>query len=639
MFLGGGAEAVDDAILARLYFGRDDAEHDLTDGLLRKGFLTTEAYEEALSGRKTLVIGRKGSGKSAICVRLTMDGVRHGATILITPDDAAGSEIRRFELQGLTNETAKSVVWRYVFAVQAARYITDHAKPEHGRRVPRTVRALRRFLKENGELGGSDRLYDRVVVGARGLQSTLSLEAFGFKASVDLKTSSEGARASRQIEVLEAGVAAALADLRCTESHEPLLLLVDQLEQVWSADEDSAAMVIGLLLASKHVAGVFGRAVRCVLFVRSDIYDALRFSDGDKFHGDERRIDWSVQALRQIALNRATASLGRGVSEDELWHEIFPATVDGEGTATYLLAHALPRPRDIIQFLNVCRDTAAGQGHTRIEAEDVLSATLIFSQWKLGDLAREYRVTYPYLERLFVLFQNAGYVVTRSAICRRFEYARRTLHENFPRFADVLTPDGIIEVLYGVSFLGVLRNGDVVYAGGSEPPIQPHEDEFHIHPCFRAALNTMQSTKFDEYRLLHLGGHAAAQDITNVILGRGVSYRPVRAFALLEALLQSCQRILRQLGRAQLPSETRERVSVEIGRIINSTDEFLRQAYSGGDSDLVLHFTHTVTYLRSLAAQLSREGFDENLTRRIEDETRRLMAHLSGAGEAEFPQG
>ena len=627
-----------DAILTRLYFGRDDAEHDLTDGLLRKGFLSTEAYEEALSGRKTLVIGRKGSGKSAICMRLTIDGVRRGATVLITPDDAAGSEIRRFELQGLTNETAKSVVWRYVFAVQAARHITDHAKTGHGRRLPRTVRALRRFLKDNGEFAGSDRLYDRVVAGARGLQSTLSLEAFGFKASVDLKTSSEGARASRQIEVLEAGVAAAFADLRCAESHEPLMLLVDQLEQVWSADEDGAAMVIGLLLASKHVAGAFGSAVRCVLFVRSDIYDALRFSDGDKFHGDERRIDWPVQALRQIALNRAMASLGRGVSEDELWREIFPATVDGEDTATYLLSRALPRPRDIIQFLNLCRDTAVQQAHIRIEPEDVLRATLTFSQWKLGDLAREYRVTYPYLERLFVLFQNAGYVVTRNAIRRRFEYARRTLHQHFPRYVDVLTPDGIIEALYGVSFLGVLRNGDVVYAGGSELPIQPHEDEFHIHPCFRAALNTMQSTKFDEFRgLSHLATHAAAQGITNVIVGGAVPYRPVRAFALMQALLESCQRILRQLGRAHLPAETRERVSVEIGRIINSTGELLDQANSGEGSDLVLHFTHTVTYLRSLATQLSREGFDENLTRRIEDETRQLLANFSGAGEAKRP--
>jgi len=628
---------VDDTILARLYFGRDDAEHDLTDGLLREGFLSTEAYQEALSGRKTLIIGRKGSGKSAICVRLTMDGVRRGATTLITPDDAAGSEIRRFELQGLTNETAKSVVWRYVFAVQAARHITDHAKAAHGRRPPRTVRALRRFLKDNGELTGSDRLYDRVAAGARGLQSTLSLEAFGFKASVDWKTSSEGARASRQIEVLEAGVAAAFADLRCTESHEPLLLLVDQMEQIWSADEDGAAMVIGLLLASKHVAGVFGRAVRCVLFIRSDIYDALRFSDGDKFHGDERRIDWSVQALRQIALNRATASLGQGISEDELWREIFPVSVDGEDTGTYLLSHALPRPRDIIQFLNACRDTAVQQAHRRIEAEDVLRATLIFSQWKLGDLAREYRVTYPYLDRLFVLFQNAGYVVTRSAICQRFEYARKTLHENFPRYADVLTPAGIIEVLYGVSFLGVMRNGDVVYSGGSEPPIQPHEDEFHIHPCFRAALNTMQSTKVDEFRgIMHLATHGMVQGLSNVVIGHVAPYRPARIFALLESLLESCRRILRQLGRAQLPAETRERISVEIGRIISSTDELLEEENSRSN-DPMLHFTHTVTYLRSLAMQLSREGFDENLSRRIEDEVRRLMANLSGAGEAERP--
>jgi hypothetical protein len=126
---------------------------------------------------------------------------------------------------------------------------------------------------------------------------------------------------------------------------------------------------------------------------------------------------------------------------------------------------------------------------------------------------------------------------------------------------NVLTPAEIIEALYGVSFLGVLRNGDVVYSGGSEPPIQPHEDEFHIHPCFRAALNTMQSTKVDEYRGLgHLATHGVVQGISQTVIGRDVPYRAARAFALLEALLESCQRILRQLGRAQLPAETRERV-------------------------------------------------------------------------------
>lgn len=43
-------------------------------------------------------------------------------------------------------------------------------------------------------------------------------------------------------------------------------------------------------------------------------------------------------------------------------------------------------------------------------------------------------------------------------------------------------------MLYGVSFLGVRRGNGVVFAGADDPPVQPHETEFHIHACFRAAL-------------------------------------------------------------------------------------------------------------------------------------------------------
>ena len=116
------------------------------------------------------------------------------------------------------------------------------------------IRALRRFLRENGESTG-DRLYDRLAHGTQGLQTSLSLEAFGVKASVGMNhAASEGARASRQLEVIERGVAEAFTALGCARTHPPLLLLVDQLEQVWSTDPDSHAMVIGLLLAAKHVA-------------------------------------------------------------------------------------------------------------------------------------------------------------------------------------------------------------------------------------------------------------------------------------------------------------------------------------------------------------------------------------------------
>lgn len=623
-----------DDLVSRLFFGRDNAEVDLVDGLLEVGFLETAVFGDALAGRKNLIIGRKGSGKSAIRLRLALPGVREGATAVITPDHAAGGEIRRFELQGLTNESAKAVVWRYVFAVQIARHVVDHAKAAHSQHSAREVRALRRFLAANGEAVGEGRLYERVAAGVRGLQSTLSLEAFGFKASAQLSGHSEGIRASKQIDALEGGVAAALSALGCAHTHEPLLLLVDQLEKVWSADEDSAAMVVGLLLASKAVTENFGAAVRCVLFLRADIYDALDFSESDWFHSDEMRISWTAEDLRDLAVARASASLGRSVSQQEMWGEVFPAEVNGEPTVDYLMTRSLPRPRDLIQFLNACRGTAARHAHPRIEPSDIVEAFLGFSQWKLADLATEYKVAYPYLQRLMVIFQNSGYIVTRGAVAERLSHVRSDLERDYSRYVNVLGPDAVIETLYAVGFLGVSRGSGVVHAGGADLPIQPYENEFHIHPCFRGALNALQATQMDQYRAIrNQTVHAGEQGIANTVLGRVGRYRAPRDFALVESLRASCQRVLRQLGRADLPAETRAEVAVQLGRIIAATNELYDTLQAGEHADGTTHVAHALTYLRNLATQLEKDGLDADLVRRIEDETRQLAGQLTGERE------
>jgi hypothetical protein len=607
-------------VVRRLFFGRDDAENDLADGLLREGFVSTSAYEAALTGRKTLIIGRKGSGKSAICRRLASeDGGYGGATILITPDDAAGDEIRRFELQGLTADTAKSLIWRYVFAVHAARHLVAHARK---RRPPAAVRALRKFLKANDE-GGDERLYDDLRRGTRGLQAaSLALNAFGVvEASVDVGPgagASEGARATRQLEVLERGVAAAFAALDYAAKQPPLLFLVDQLEQVWTIDPDAHALVTGLLLAAKHVSSEYGRAARCVLFLRSDIYDTLNFSDGDKFHSDELRITWTKRGLRDLARARARASLGRPVHDDELWREIFPETVQGKYTPDYLLARTLLRPRDAIQFLTLCRDTAEEQGHQAVLEYDVIEATLQFSQWKLNDLAKEYLVNYPFLRALFAFFESNGPVVTREELQDRFVRRREKLHEEFPAYAQFLTPQGIIDALFSINFLGVRRGNDVVYVGGTRAPVQPDEDEFHIHPCFRPALGatgrgvvTAGSVDSRDVRLGAPTFHAYAQSNTGADVGFGLDRRS-RLPAWFE---RAVRRILTLVERSRLLSSERSDLSRELRGLLiapHSTDvQVLAQA----------------EHLIRIAGQLP----DRALAQAIEDEVRTLQRVVGGA--------
>jgi ABC-type multidrug transport system fused ATPase/permease subunit len=96
--------------LSKLYFGKDDAESDIArGGLLKQGFMKTHAYNEALSGSKTLVIGRKGSGKSAICLMLLASADVTHSFVLVTPDAISAEEVRRFQLSGIPQEQSKSL--------------------------------------------------------------------------------------------------------------------------------------------------------------------------------------------------------------------------------------------------------------------------------------------------------------------------------------------------------------------------------------------------------------------------------------------------------------------------------------------------------------------------------------------------
>ncbi|MGW7260906.1 P-loop ATPase, Sll1717 family [Streptomyces sp. NPDC054834] len=593
--------------VGRLFFGRDDAETDLKDGLLRGAvFRPNHAYEEVLSGRKSLIIGRKGSGKSAICRQLATADGHPGASVLITPDDAAGDEIRRFELQGVTADTAKSLIWRYVFAVHAARHLTGHARTgHHRRRLPSAVRALRRFLRANGEYDDS-RLYDRLRRGASGLQSAnLSLKAFGVvEAALGVNGASEGARAGRQLEVLEDGVAAAFAELGCDGSHPPLLFLVDQLEQVWTVDADSHALVAGLLLAAKHVTGHYGSAVRTALFLRSDIYDTLNFSEGDKFHSDEIRISWSRKGLEDVALARARASLGVEIGEEQLWEEVFPSVVRGEPTADYLFRRALPRPRDAIQFLNACRGVAHERGGPWITEADVLAATERFSRWKLQDLAKEYLVNHPFLRSLFAMFENSGHVVTREELASRLEARRDALHRDYPDYTDSLTVRGLIDVLYGAGFLGVRRGDGVVYSGGSQAPPGPEEDEFHVHPCFRPALNSLVSPS-------------------------GVTAN--REVQLLDRVAEAAGRVQRLLARSELPEAEATAVRLTLHRVLSEVDDARDLPRRGFRLDARRKVLGAAGDFGELAAWLHDRQVGHFITRRLEDEARGLVRAAGGA--------
>ncbi|MEY2561003.1 MAG: hypothetical protein QOG51_1418, partial [Verrucomicrobiota bacterium] len=112
----------DQRAFAALDFGKDVAEHDHN---LARYFVSTKAYQQALSGYKSIIIGPKGSGKSAIMLELSKERIA-GYSIKITPEVFATSMLQRFtsESEGVWDEEQAFVsTWIFTMLVEVFRTV------------------------------------------------------------------------------------------------------------------------------------------------------------------------------------------------------------------------------------------------------------------------------------------------------------------------------------------------------------------------------------------------------------------------------------------------------------------------------------------------------------------------------------
>jgi len=96
--------------LKRIDLGKDEAE---LDERLREYFIRTSHYENTINGSKTIIIGRKGSGKSAIFTLAKEQLESQGILVIpITPMQYSWTALKEYkEEAGITAEQAYTNAW------------------------------------------------------------------------------------------------------------------------------------------------------------------------------------------------------------------------------------------------------------------------------------------------------------------------------------------------------------------------------------------------------------------------------------------------------------------------------------------------------------------------------------------------
>ncbi len=459
--------------------GGTDAE---SDDKLENDFFETDDVSVVIDGREFVLLGRKGSGKSSLfrqVPRLVTSapwaplGVQ---VVNLSPDNYEWTRLTALEYPDMPKETLLTASWQISLYLQIADVVLNDKWSLRARRSRAEAKLRRSVIRVFGKPRVGESVFRRVVrildSFSEGTISVAQGVTFSFKRR-------ERVKASVQIIDLQKHLRA-LVEAAIPEDAR-ILIQVDRLDDAWDGSQSTQLWLIGLLKAAKSINDAFRSAnssrIKVVIYLRTDIYETLRFDDKDKLRSFEKQILWAEESLKQLIEKR----LPIGLTLEKLLES---RPIDrNQYPLQYFFDHTFLRPREAIQFLQ----EALGRVHNG--ARFVPNATLreaevVFSSWKVDDLKLEFDKANPELPELIeALRQGTHRYDSLPAIEDRLERAA-------PLAVKALGRRGALQLLFNTSVIGVRLNesGKVRYRVNEASMQLPNVGSVYVHPGLRKAL-------------------------------------------------------------------------------------------------------------------------------------------------------
>lgn len=453
-------------------FGAIAAEDDD----LRKYFVRTPVYEDIKQGDCQFVIGRKGSGKSALYLSLLQDPDLSSSRGLSFDDYPWGLHYKYSASLGDKQERFLAS-WRFLIFLEAFKLILTDAKRSsryQTKEQRESLKAVEKFITDNWGVVAFDfkKTFPGTGYKLEGMQ--LAPQAFGFGlGGVNVSRGSEGLgdSLSRLNEWL-------WECLKVLGGQIPTIhLLFDELDKGFDPhSEDYLERQIGLLLAVRNTRRDFARAglsIFPVVFLRTDIFDALHFGDKNKlFDKNAQFLRWNDDldtihdcSLKQLIDHRIQEEMELPSDTKDPWSAVFdPKVMRGtQHKFHHMSFRSYLRPRDIIKFANCALNEARNRLRKSpdsvelIISDDIRKARREYSSYLLRELDDEINASYPGWDRYLEVLRKIGTErFTRSAFSSAFERLKDTMGFSMPE-------DAVMKMFYEYSIVGFER----VRPGGS----------------------------------------------------------------------------------------------------------------------------------------------------------------------------
>jgi len=422
-------------------FGSDVAERDQ---YLLNYFITTRAYESANSGKASVIIGPKGSGKTAI-LRAIQSNRGERNTIAITPEVFATSMLRQvIQNQEGTWDEDQAFISTWIFSIMVEVFKRFSSNP---RGVPAsTLKKLRAFLADNTDFEDLD-LFTRFVGYLRKIEG---IKIGNYELTVKTRLLQELYSLTSIYEIVPG--------LRGADGE--IFILLDELDQGWDNTPHANQFVASLLKAAIKIQSL-GLKAHVIAFLRSEIFDLIKdhLDQLDKLRTSIEIIKWSDGELASLLVRRLAYSLSSPYKKTdydiEILNAFFDRSIHGMRGFIYIISRTTLRPREVLQFFAHAHRLAVEAGYTSIGPEILAKAEEDFSSWKFEHVCSEYTHIYPGLKDLLWMFRAEGPVLSDLDAQKIINRYISQLPET-PPWANA-SPINLLQLLYDIEFLGLPR--------------------------------------------------------------------------------------------------------------------------------------------------------------------------------------
>lgn len=485
---------------------RAEADH----AMLSKAFYETPDYLSLLeSDDKVVVVGRRGTGKSAITYRLQKQwgDSKNAVLVLVAPEEhhtlALAPLVAKTGTTFLAVRAASRLLWRYGLMLEVTQQLASRYK---ARETITSSELLRTHLKNWGKQDQPffDKLrflFKRIVTSSVQQDEVIATLADALEIS--------------QIERALKGVMA---------SGSTAHILIDRLDEGFNPDSGNVAFIDGAVTAAIDISTSFKGLIKPLIFLRDNIFRAVAHYDQDftrNIEGQTLRLHWDVNNLFYLVCNRLRSAFKDETQNNKrLWNRYVAHNLQGDDGFRQCLKFTLYRPRDILILLNSAFENASKRDliatTTTINLTDLEKSAKSISENRLDDLYKEYKHIFPSIQISTSVFSNCSPELSLSDAIERLSEIHATTQKSIDTALDLAVfsqPEDLVRALYGVGFFGVFDIGTSSYIfshDGRKPDTDfAANQKLLIHPCYwmalsltRNNLNPEEATEInDEYEI------------------------------------------------------------------------------------------------------------------------------------------